>query len=162
MNCFQVSGVSGVGDVSSGGKTTSASSRGLLPRASRSLLDVAHTSSTLLSTPAPASAASAATTTASAAAPAVNQLNDVGGVGGQRKTSLMGHLSESRRKSISKLRGLVIPDPSEVKPDGRLRSPRPAIIDLPDIISKDSVLVQPNHLVRCQSFGNRIRAMDER
>ena len=58
----------------------------------------------------------------------------------QRKTSLM-NLAESRRKSISKLRGLVIPDPVEMKSDARLRSPR-GIIDLPEIISKDSVLAQ--------------------
>ena len=56
----------------------------------------------------------------------------------QRNTSTT-NLIESRRKSMSKLRGLVIPD-VDLQCDAAKNGASKAIIDLPEIISKDSVL----------------------
>lgn len=60
----------------------------------------------------------------------------------QRKSSLVNLVADSRRKlslSNSKLRGLVIPDVVDGMQSGS--EPSRAVIDLPEIISKDSVMV---------------------
>lgn len=60
----------------------------------------------------------------------------------QRKSSLVNLAADSRRKlslSNSKLRGLVIPDVVDGMSSGS--EPSRAVIDLPEIISKDSVMV---------------------
>ena len=56
-----------------------------------------------------------------------------------RKASLNA-LIEQRRRGMSKLRGLVIPEKvSEIS------SPSPSICDLPEIRSRDSILVKTSY-----------------
>ena len=97
-----------------------------LSERSRSMLDVAHYS--------PPPATGGQRHSAGLISPSEHQ---------QRKSSLVNLVADSRRKlslSNSKLRGLVIPDVVDGTQSGS-EPPSRAVIDLPEIISKDSVMV---------------------